>query len=1005
MSPPYDGLPAKQQFNALVNQVAGVEKNSGGNTEMKLTEKTGWKWGWKNHALAFLIPFLGMLAVMIVNGYHPFGAKAMLYSDNYHQYYPFFVAFRRALLSGQSLLYSWDVGMGVDYLGMIAYYLGSPLNLLSVLVPESQVLNFFSLLMPFRLGLAGLFFSIFLRNIFRREDFSIALFGGFYGLCAWALGYQWNVMWLDTFALLPLVALGMVSLLRDKKFVLYTITLALSVIANYYIGLFTCFFVFLSFFCYEICCPRGWKRFFADLFRIGVFSVLALGMTTILSLTALSALQTTQSSVNNFPTGFRLNIASSHDLKGLLDAMRQVAGNMGGGIEPTFKEGLPNLYCGVVSILLGLLFFMTGDVKLREKLCCAFLLLFFNVSFIIRQLDYIWHGFHFPNMIPYRFSFLYSFVLLYMAYRAWTLRRRFDWLQILTAGLLTGAILCCCRDVLATQSIRIFGTTYEVPVYLIYNVSFFALYLVILLLGSRKPRAREETPEDVLRVRKLARRRWARARGGMWTVMALELAATLAAFGFYFPGTSVSDYPRGTEQAASMIRYMKEREADTLFYRAETTHAQTLNDGALNGYSGISTFTSSANVHITEFMRALGYGAKNTYNRYCFEESSPVANLFLDLKYMIEREGHGRSSSVFEEVHHYGNVYLYRNTAYLPLGFLTEPQLAQVNFLGSTGSFQFQNELFRAATGLMGDVWHPIPAEYRDIYGSGVEVTGQNDNGFCQYENPEAGANVIYSYVADQDGFACVHLDLPKRNDFYVSVNGNELYRETISLPQMLAISDVHAGDVIDIRIVCKSGESGTATVNTAILDDALFRLGYELLNSSTMTLTSFSNTLVEGNITCSRDGLLYTSIPQNGNWTAYVDGQEWDITLIGDCMIGLSLTQGTHTLRFVYRNQAFELGLLITGVSLAIFLLLVLLCYRPRKKQPEAFQPEELPAEPEHHLPIENEMPPLLPNETEPAQAEEPFVLEELIPPNSQPDAPAEPAEEPNPQEGKEES
>ena len=76
-------------------------------------------------------------------------------------------------------------------------------------------------------------------------------------------------------------------------------------------------------------------------------------------------------------------------------------------------------------------------------------------------------------------------------------------------------------------------------------------------------------------------------------------------------------------------------------------------------------------------MRALGYGAKNTYNRYCFEESSPVANLFLSLKYMIEREGHDRSSSCFEEVHHYGSVYLYRNTAYLPLGFLAEPQLAR----------------------------------------------------------------------------------------------------------------------------------------------------------------------------------------------------------------------------------------------------------------------------------------------------------------------------------------
>ena len=306
-----------------------------------------------------------MLLVMLISQYAPFGKYSMLYSDMYHQYYPFFVEFRRAIRSGTGLLYTWSVGMGMDYLGLIAYYLASPLNLLSVLVPEEWLLGYFSLLVPVKLGLAGLFFTIFLEKIFHRRDISTAIFGAFYGLCAWALGFQWNVMWLDTFALLPLVMLGMVSLLRDKKVVLYTITLALSVASNYYIGLFTCFFVFLTFFCYEICCPRGWKRFFADLFRIGLFSVLAIGMTTLLTFSALSALQTTQSSVNKFPTGFRLNIATRHDFLGLLDGMRQVAGNMGGGIEPNFKEGLPNLYCGVGTIFLGFLFFLATYVKLR----------------------------------------------------------------------------------------------------------------------------------------------------------------------------------------------------------------------------------------------------------------------------------------------------------------------------------------------------------------------------------------------------------------------------------------------------------------------------------------------------------------------------------------------------------------------------------------------------------------------------------------------------------------
>ena len=95
-------------------------------------------------ALAFAIPCVGMLFVMLISGYTPFGKYSMLYSDMYHQYYPFFVAFRDALRSGKGLLYTWSVGLGMDYLGLISYYLASPLNLLSVLVPEAFLLEYFS---------------------------------------------------------------------------------------------------------------------------------------------------------------------------------------------------------------------------------------------------------------------------------------------------------------------------------------------------------------------------------------------------------------------------------------------------------------------------------------------------------------------------------------------------------------------------------------------------------------------------------------------------------------------------------------------------------------------------------------------------------------------------------------------------------------------------------------------------------------------------------------------
>ena len=895
---------------------------------MRLPDPRKRKWNFT--ALAFLFPFVGMLLVMLISGYKPFGQYSMLYSDMYHQYYPFFVAFRRSLRTGQSLLYNWSIGMGIDYLGLISYYLASPLNLLSVLVPEKLLLSYFSLLMPIKLGLAGLFFALMLRKLYGKNDFSITVFGGLYALCAWALGYQWNVMWLDSFALLPLVVLGEIALLREKRFFLYTAALFFAVFSNYYVGFFVCVFVALVFVCYEICRFPGWKRAGLDLVRIALFSLLAIGMTAILELPALAALQTTQSSVNQFPKGFRMNIATKNTLKGLLDAMRQVAGNMGGGLEPNFKEGLPNLYCGVGTILLAWLFLMAKEVKLRDKVCCMVLLLFFMLSFIIRQLDYIWHGFHFPNMIPYRFSFLYSFVLLYMAYRGWLLRRRFRAAHILAAALLTAGVLCCSKDLLTTQGVDFLDGTLEIPVYILYNLGFLIAFTGALLYGTiRFPVPENPTPEEIGDIRYRQSRCRVYARRGVLAVAVIELTANLLAFGLYFPGTSVRDYPKGTEAAASMFRYLKEREKEP-FYRAETTHSQTLNDDALNGYNGISAFTSSANVRVTEFMKALGYGAKNTYNRYCFEESSPVANLFLDLKYMIERDGRDRTSSVFSEVHHYEKVYLLENTAYLPLGFLAEETLAELDFSGGDNAFFFQNALFSAATGLDANVWTPIVGSGMTVLGNGTQVEESQVQGRVSYGECETGAYVSYFFTADRPGFACIHLDLPKRNDFVVAVNGVDVYRETISLPQMLAVGDLNPGDAVEVRVLCKKDETGSMTVTAALLDEDLFRWGYSILNASTLHLTSFRQTRVEGSIRCDRDGLLYTSVPQNGNWHLYVDGQEVEPTLVGDCMISVPLSQGEHSIVLKYRNRAFALGAAVTILCAGVFGTFSYLAYRP---------------------------------------------------------------------------
>ncbi len=875
---------------------------------------------WIYPGIAFAIPLVGMLAVMMIKRSTPFGHYSMIYSDMYHQYFPFFVAFRKALREGGGLLYSWSVGMGVDYLGLISYYLASPLELLSVLVPENLLLGYFSLLMPIKLGFAGLNFAIFLRKTFHKNDLSISLFGGFYALCAWALGFQWNVMWLDTFALLPLVVLGETELLRDKRFGRYTVTLFLSVFFNYYIGFFTCVFVFLLFFCYEICRWQGARRFFSDLLRIACFSVLAIGMTAVLELPALAALQNTQSGVNNFPVGFQLNIASYNSWKGLLDAMRQVAGNMGGGLKPNFTAGLPNIYCGVCSILLAFLFLTSREARLRDKLCSVALLLFFIVSFIIRKLDYIWHGFHFTNSIPYRFSFLYSFVMLYMAYRACLERRRFHIWQIAVSGLLTLLVLSCSDHRGDTG-------------FLIYNLSFLMAYIGVLFFGAMQndppEGADEESRRACLRGRVRREKATALVLAG---VMGLELVMNLVNFGYYFNGSNISDYPKGGKDAASVIGYMKEREKDTLFYRAETAHTQTTNDGALNGYNGISTFTSSANLRVTEFMRTMGYSAKNTYNSYGFRDSSPVANLFLDLKYMLERDGRVKENNYFTEIHHSGDVYLLENNAYLPLGFLANTALGAMDFTQDMDPFDFQNKLLAAASGIDEEFWHPVPTNNLTIAATeGTELSSMPESRYCSYDCGGKDGTVYFTYTADRSGLLCIYLIISDLSKYSILKNGEEIVRESYSLPHMLSACQAEPGDVFDISLSCEAYDEGFMNVRAAILDEPMFRKAYDVLSASTLELTGFESTRVEGNIDCDRDGLLYTSVPYDGNWEAVVDGKAVEPVLVGGCMIALPLSRGSHSVVLQYHNAAFSLGWKISLGCAVVFLIAVLTASKPR--------------------------------------------------------------------------
>ena len=105
--------------------------------------------------LSFFVPLFALLCLFVQRGIFPFGEESFLRTDLYHQYAPFFSEFQYKLQHGGSLLYSWDIGLGVNFTAIYAYYLASPLNWFVVLFPKRYVIEFVTLLIVIKTALSS----------------------------------------------------------------------------------------------------------------------------------------------------------------------------------------------------------------------------------------------------------------------------------------------------------------------------------------------------------------------------------------------------------------------------------------------------------------------------------------------------------------------------------------------------------------------------------------------------------------------------------------------------------------------------------------------------------------------------------------------------------------------------------------------------------------------------------------------------------------------------------
>lgn len=827
------------------------------------------------YIVAFGLPFLICVIICIGNGVYPFGDNCILHIDMYHQYCPFFTEFLNKLQTGGSLQYSWNLGLGSDFVSLYAYYLASPLNFLILLCPKSHVIEFMTLLIILKISASGLTFFLYIRHHYKligkdgrmhkNQMIPALVFSTAYALSGFVAAYSWDIMWMDCIALFPLIMIGLERLVQEKKAGLYYITLALCIFCNYYISIMICIFLVFAFALLFFSQKKGKG---GAILRFGWYSLLAGASSAILLLPEIAVLSVSGSAEGGFPktAEFYFNILAE---LGRGAAVTSVY---------TGNDHWPNLYAGAFSLFLVWIYVLNRRISWKEKAPRIVMLVFFLVSFAENQLDYIWHGMHFPQALPGRQSFLYSFVLLSMGFAAVRKRKGTRIWNIAVAAIVSMALLLVAGwygDETVTE-----------PVSLVITALFICVYAVAFVLTKITGK----------------KKRLAFAQFAVFVAVA-ELAINMAATGF--GTTSRVAYTEKQSDYEKLLEMAKEdnEETGSGFYRVEDTGRKTKNDDSLYGYASATIFSSLMNLDVSHLFQSLFMeGGKNFY---CYNGATPLASSLFSVKYML-------SDNALEEspyrtlVGGSGKSFLYRNNFSLPLGFVMDEQ-AIADWNVSTADRMASLNSFASALGAEGQMLYP--ATYVTDANAGDTTIDIAEDGY---------------YYADYESCTSDTLTV-NRSDGWTKQYSKTSHRYLIEL------GECKAGD--EIHILNSNMESIEFEVYQ--LNEKVVQQAFDALNAQTMQLTDMTtDRKIEGKIQVQNAGRLVLSVPADEGWTLYVDGKETEIEPLADALVGVHLEKGSHTIKLCYTTPGVKAG---AGFSLGAVVLFMISAYvstRIRRKR-----------------------------------------------------------------------
>lgn len=836
-------------------------------------------------ALSIILP-VGIIGVAYYQQGIYFGSETtLLASDAFAQFSNFYASFNNMLQGKQSIFYTWNGSLGLNYWSLAAYYLNGLFTPIVGLFHNSQIPDAMYCITLLKFGAMGGTFWIYSNQTFKLSKWITVGLSVCFALMSYTVSYSPMIMWLDAMVYLPLIILGINRLMDQRKIGLLFVSYLLLFLSNFYMAFMVGIFSFLY---YSARFLIEWQRYKKSLILYLSVSFLAGGASMVTILPTIFDLMSNGESLT------QITQLLTPDT-GLWDIIIK---NMNGVYDTSKYEAAPFVYVGLLPLLFCTFYFLTKKIPLKNKLINGFIGLFLMISIYIQPLNLFWHGLHSPNMFLFRFSFLLSFFVLMLAGFGLEKFEKEDLHTLINAGI--ALIILFIVAVVASNKKRY---SYINGESLIYTILFLLLYMIVFIALKKNKKN-----QFMLYV-------------GILLIITCELFLNTGKIlegvrnDWNYPKREL--YSQYYQDISSLVDQMQKE--NDLFYRMANLNPVSQNESFNYGYSGVTMFSSIRNRNSASYLNDLGFRSTGSNLYIDYQNNTLLMDTLLGIKYNLSKDNPMKYG--FKKERSQGAYTLYKNSNTLPLAIRTSKEIYK------SGQNKSQEDLLNYLAGTNEKLFYF--KQPKEVNTENLITEYDGDVVYYSEERPASDKSITWSLEVPAHSQAYISLlaeDSSMMRDAVVDVEVNGVVR-TADMPR--------AGQYFNVgyyeestNVTIKASFRGVPVVKLIrpdglILDTKAFDKLMEPLKEKGADFKVEGRKAFGSFEVSMKEETLLTTIPYDKGWKAYIDGKETKINSFNKAFLAIEVPKGKHKVEFIFLPQGFRIGSCLFVFCISVFLVL----------------------------------------------------------------------------------